>query len=158
VASNLRPAPVPVREQIAAIKEQRVPLVARMDAITRRRADIKGQLAARGGIKRMSPREFDLLKAEFDDLGAEAQGINAELARLKVRSRELGETIAREHEDRRGDIGFEQARLAALFEVAIAADAYLFDGEDDEEQELGDRLEDALGKLEKLCPGWRVGR
>lgn len=156
MASNLRPVPLNPNERLAAIDAERAPVIARRMEIDARRAELRGMLSGQS-IRRMHPRLHAELKAEQDALGVETQQLQAELVRLKERRREVLAAIDHAGDRAQRTPEFERARLRALFAIAAAADAFLFDDGAADEEELGDALQAALERLERTCPGWRVG-
>lgn len=80
--------------------------------------------------------------------GVRSQEIQRELSGLRSDGRQDAEVRMS-----RSDVS-PKARLAVLFQVALAADAFLYSTEE-EEDSAGDRLEDALKELERVSPGWR---
>lgn len=103
----------------------------------------------------------DLLqqKSKIDRLISDAEGDNT-LARrrfvekLLLRKAEIQRRLNNLKDvESRPRMASPRVRIAVLYKVAAAADAYLY-GDGDEEK-AGDVLEDALDDLERVSPGWK---
>ena len=137
------------RDRIEKLGLARTALTDRRKAIDERRVEIKRRFS-----ERTNPHEHKNLQREYVALGLEAQALQAKLSKLKDEGRLIGKDI---QDGRHKDPAFNQLRAETLFAIAHSAHNFLFGrGLDGDEPELAVALEDALDRLEELCPGWRV--
>lgn len=108
---------------------------------------------------RIDPRDLLEQRDEIDRLISEAEGDNTlarrrVVERLMLRRDEIQRRLksVREVEDR-PRMASPRVRIAVLYKVAAAADAFLFGDADDDA--AGDVLEEALENLERVSPGWK---
>jgi len=107
----------------------------------------------------IDPRDLLEQRDEIDRLISEAEGDNTlarrrAVERLMLRREEIQRRLRTvKDEDFRPRMSSPRVRIAVLYKVAAAADAFLYgDGDDDE---TGDVLEKALENLERVSPGWK---
>lgn len=108
---------------------------------------------------RIDPRDLLEQRDEIDRLISEAEGDNTlarrrVVERLTLRREEIQRRLSTLREvDTRPRMASPRVRIAVLYKVAAAADAFLYG--DDDDDSVGDALEEALENLERVSPGWK---
>lgn len=139
-----------LRQRIDETMLKRVPLREELVDLANRRADVMSD--AEGFRAQRMWREAREAEQQGFDILAETTRVQAELSKLNDLNKRYGARVHELQSSRQTPDGLRQ-RLAGLYEVANAAfDALYADGDD---EELMDRLEDAVTDFRKIDPIWR---